>query len=39
MHPHVLKKILNESLEKAFSKEAVRFLFCCVCLFVFPNRN
>lgn len=36
MHPHVLKKILSESLEEAFSKEAVCFLFCCVCLVFSP---
>ena len=30
MHPQVLKKILTDSLEDAFSREAVHVLFCFV---------
>ena len=35
--PRVLKKILSESLEEAFSKEAVCFLFCCGLFGFFPQ--
>lgn len=43
MRPQVLKKILTDSLEEAFSKEAMHVLFCWgfflfVCLF-FPVAN
>ena len=33
MHPRVPKKFLTDSLEDAFSREAVQVLFC----FVFPS--